>query len=81
MAGGVKKRGCAPGKHKVAAVKKKADEQKLAVAVACYAVARKVHNCKLSRGSMDVAALLRLYITDGMRGSRARVMIRSAKYR
>ncbi len=46
------------------ATKNMMDEQKMVVAVACYAVARTVHSCRLSSGGVDVKSLLRLYITD-----------------
>ena len=43
-----------------------------AAAVACYSIARAVHCLKISPAAQNGAAVLRLYINEGLKGCKAK---------
>ena len=52
-----------------------ADEERMAIAIGCYAVSRTVQCLRHRQASLRAAPIMRLYISDGLRGSKARVRI------
>ena len=48
------------------------DEEIAAIAVACYGIARTVHCLKISPAAKNAAAVLRLYLAEGMKGCKAK---------
>eukprot|EP00973_Karenia_brevis_P016204 2218223-Karenia_brevis.AAC.1 len=52
------------------------DEEKMGVAIACYAIARTVQTMSNNGPIGDYRALLKLFLQEGLRGSRARACIK-----
>jgi hypothetical protein len=54
-----------------------AEREVAAIAVACYGIARTVHACKAAQCKVDALVVLRFFLREGMRGSKALRIIRS----
>ena len=48
------------------------DEERMAIAIGCYAVSRTVQCLRHRPASLRAAPIMRLYVSDGLRGSKAR---------
>ena len=51
---------------------------KIQVAVAVYAIMRTVHTARMSHQKVDAARLMKLYMSQGLQGSRAKTILRRA---
>jgi hypothetical protein len=48
------------------------DTERMAIAIGCYAVSRTVHCMRQNPCALRAAPIMRLFIAEGLRGSKAR---------